>query len=75
MGWDVESKKNRWSVSSGEPVEQRRAKVEVGAVRLVRELAQLGVAVALDRGHRVDRRLGRAPRLALLLSRGEPAST
>jgi hypothetical protein len=41
-------------------VDQRVPEVEVGAVRLVTELAQLGIALALGDGDRVRGLLGRA---------------
>jgi hypothetical protein len=47
-------------------VNQRVPEVEVGAVRLVTELAQLRVTLALGDGDRVDRRVGRAGGLLLL---------
>jgi hypothetical protein len=51
-------------------VDQRVPEVEVGAVRLVTELAQLRVALALGDGDRVDRLRGRAGGLLLLGGRG-----
>jgi hypothetical protein len=46
-------------------VDERVAEVEVGAVRLVGQLAQLRVALALGHRHRVGRRLARAGGLLL----------
>jgi hypothetical protein len=43
--------------TAGEVVDERVAEVEVGAVRLVGQLAQLRVALALGDGQRVRRRL------------------
>ena len=49
---------------------ERGAEVEVGAVRLVGQLAQLGVALALGDGDRVRGLLGRPGAGLLLRSRG-----
>jgi hypothetical protein len=56
-------------VDDGQAVHQRHAEVEVGAVPLVGELAQLRVAPPLRRGERVGRRLARARGLLLLRRR------
>jgi hypothetical protein len=52
-------------VDRGQVVDQGMAEVNVGAVGLVGELAQLGVAVALGRRRGVGRRRGRRRALAL----------
>ena len=57
-------------VDAGEVVDQRVPEVEVGAVRLVGELAQLRVALALGDRHRVRGLLARARGLLLLGGRG-----
>src|SRR3954470_21466438 len=57
-------------VDAGEVVDQRVPEVEVGAVRLIGELAQLGVTLALGDGDRVDWLLGRAGGLLVLGGRG-----